>query len=188
MPRGKRKPDPMAGYTGAKPKASKGPTLRAEERSYAVDEADLTAWLTGDDARQFFIKEVWIQPSGSIEFTVSTVKPTERPVARRERIPADARVGLAQIAAERAQEGAGPRIVEDADGVTDQDVSSGPTGKADADPFIAKRGESTAKTRLKSRRELNLEARAKGQPERPMPNITERTEDEDDPVPSAIPR
>lgn len=168
-----------------KPVEKKGPRLRTETRSYTVDEPELTEWLTGSKEPVFYISEVWIQPSGSIEFTVTTAKQAEVPVVRRAGAQNDRRYvpeirpdgNIERFVVTGADDGlTGPDILDDA-----------PTGTADPTPMIAGRGE-TGKARLKTRRELNLEARASGRAEQPGPRITDRDGDEDDPVPSAIPR
>lgn len=161
------------GAKGEKPE-KKGPRLRTETRSYTVDEPELTEWLTGAAEPRFYIQEVWIQPNGSIEFTVTTAKQAETPVVRRAGSKNDLRVtGMDD----------GLTGNDDGPGLLDE----GPTGTADPTPMIAARSE-TGKARLKTRRELNLEARASGRPEQPGPRITDRDGDEDDPVPSAVPR
>jgi hypothetical protein len=167
---------------------SKRPRLRAETRSYTIDEPELCEWLTGAEEPRFYIKEVWIQPTGSIEFTVTTEKQAEVPVVRRAGAPNDRRV------AEIRPDGAVDRYVDEgpsgATGLTDDEGYDGPAleeegvGKPDPTPMIAPRSQ-TGKARLKTRRELQLEARATGRPE-PVSHINHR--EDDDPVPSALPQ
>ena len=170
MPKGMypRKP---ADYQGAKPTLAdigkrKRPKLATETRTYLVDESDLSEWLT--DGPAFYVQEIMIKGT-KIEFTMTTAKQAEQPQIRQEE-------------SVRTPEWSSPVLEDEPDPGFEVAV-----GKADADPFIATSAEVATKKRLKSVRELRLEAQRTGTPE-PKVHITHLTEDETDPVPSALPR
>lgn len=174
--------------------AKGGPKLKDETRAYTVTEADLSEWLTGGTL--FYIKKIEVLSGGDIEFTVTTAKQAERTVIdrpyktvndqRREHglppLPETDVTGPEPDPEDEhgreAAAGRGPAIIEE---------GGGPVGTADPVPMIASSGEVAKKKQIKSMRQMQLEARAAGVPE-PKSNITHRSEGEDDPVPSAIPR
>jgi len=168
MPRWPEKP--------TEPKPGKRPKLAHETRAYTVTETELSEWLT--ETNRFFVKGITVLSTGDIEFTVTTEKQAERVIIEQTRTVNEARAeaGLPPV------EETGPAIVDDEAG-----EAAGVVGTADPVPAIAPRNQ-TPKARLKSRREMNLEARKAGLPETAGPRITDRDGDEDDPVPSALPR
>ena len=188
-------PPKSLGGDMAKP-MPKGPRLYAETRQYMVTEADLSEWLSGAAEPRFYISEIWVQPSGDVEFTVTTAKPTERPVVRRVGAPND----LRPVNVQRAEMGLPPLEEEEIEPEDDGEavgeaVQTGPTivddgqpvGKADPVPMIApKRHEGMKVDRFKTARELRLEAQRAQRPKEPR--ITHIEDGSDDPVPSALPR